>query len=182
MKKIILSAAFALMGVCCNAQFVLTPNAGLLADNGAYVINHLGTEEENYNIAKKAAISAFSDAQFVDLESNKSFKILYVYKNHDKLPGALIATDWTIKFTLKIETQNDKVLVSFDEAGIWEAQNKNAAFNMIPSAGKNTMLKSASGITYMFNSKGKPTKGGKKIITAYENIANGIVRDFESEL
>ena len=36
-----------------------------------------------------------------DLEYEKSFEASSEYKTHRKLPGALIATDWNIKYKMK---------------------------------------------------------------------------------
>ena len=53
MKKNVLSALFAIVSLCCNAQFVLTPSAGLMTEDGPYTILRNGSESENYDAAKK---------------------------------------------------------------------------------------------------------------------------------
>ena len=53
-KYFLLTALFALMSLCCNAQFKLTPSAGLMTEDGPYTITKSGSEVENYEAAKKA--------------------------------------------------------------------------------------------------------------------------------
>ena len=122
-KYFLLTALFALMSLCCNAQFKLTPSAGLMTEDGPYTITRSASEAENYEAAKKAVETAISGADIGEIEYEKSFSVTAKYKNRGKLPGALGATDWVIDYTLKIEMSDDKILVSFAKIGnleVWK--------------------------------------------------------------
>lgn len=183
MKKYILLTAFVVMSVCCNAQFKLTPSAGLMTEDGPYTILRSGTEAENYEAAKKAVEAAIPDVDVGELENEKSFSATCKYKNHAKLPGALIATDWVVDYTLKVDVTDEKIQISFSEVGSMEIWKKGEVIQYIhPTTGKNSMLRDAMGNHYLFNSKGQIAKGCKKMVLLYENMANGIVKDIEKNL
>jgi len=182
MKKYILLTAFAVISLCCNAQFKLTPSAGLMTEDGPYTILKSGTEAENYNAAKRAVEAAVSGAEIGEIEYEKSFAVTAKYKNHRKLPGALVATDWVIDYTLKVEVTDEKILISFSKVGSLEVWKKGEVLLYIhPTTGKNSFLGNF-GNQYLFNSKGEICKGGKKMVALFEDIANGIVKDIEKNL
>ena len=182
-KYFLLTALFALMSLCCNAQFKLTPSAGLMTEDGPYTITKSGSEVENYEAAKKAVETAISGAEIGEIEYEKSFSVSAKYKNRGKLPGALGATDWVIDYTLKIEMSDDKILVSFAKIGNLEVWKRGEVLQYIhPTTGKNSMLVDITGNHYLFNSKGEICKGGKKMVALFEEMANGIVKEIERNL
>lgn len=182
MRKYILLTAFAVVSLCCNAQFKLTPTAGLITEDGPYTILRSSTEADNYEAAKKAVEAAIPDAQIGELEYEKLFSVVAKYKEHSKIPGALFASDWSIDYTLKVEVTEDKIFISFDKIGSLENRFKNNYFYVHPTAGKNSMLADLKGGHYLFNSSGQISKGGKKFVALFENMANGIVKNIENNL
>ena len=183
MKKYILLTAFAVISLCCNAQFKLTPSAGLMTEDGPYVILKSGTEVENYEAAKRAVEVAISGAEIGEIEYEKSFAVSAKYKNRGKLPGALIASDWVFDYTLKVEVSEDKIQISFTNLGTFEVWQKGEVLQYIHlTTGKNSMREAMTGNHYLFNSKGEISKGGKKMVALFEEIANGIVKDIENNL
>lgn len=183
MKKIFTLAIFATMSLCSNAQFKLTPSSGLMTEEGPYTIMKAGSEAENYEAARRAVEFAIPGADIGDLEYEKSFAVSVVYNAHEKLPGALQATDWSIDYHLKVEAFDGKIEISFTEAGTWVVRRKGEVIqNIYPTTGKNSFSRAVFGHNFLFNSKGKICKGGKKVVAKYEEIANGIVRDIENNL
>lgn len=181
MKRLYLIAIVSVISLYCNAQFKLTPSAGLVTEDGPYTIMRPGTESENYEAVWKAVEKAIPDAEMGELEYEKSFAVNAIYKTRAKLPSALIATDWVLEYDLKVEVAEDKILIFFSNIGTLKATAKlgNNTFLFFPTMGKNTMI---SPNRYLFNSKGQICKGGKKMVAIFENIANGIVRDIENNL
>ena len=183
MKKYILLTAFAVISLCCNAQFKLTPSAGLMTEDGPYTILKTGTEVENYEAAKRAVEVAISGAEIGEIEYEKSFAVTAKYKNRGKLPGALIATDWIVDYTLKVEASEDKIQISFSKVGNLEVWKKGEVLQYIhPTTGKNSMFGDITGNHYLFNSKGEICKGGKKMVALFEEMANGIVKEIKKNL
>ena len=182
-KYFLLTALFALMSLCCNAQFKLTPSAGLITEDGPYTITRSASEAENYEAAKKAVETAISGADIGEIEYEKYFSVTAKYKNRGKLPGALVATDWVIDYTLKIEMSDDKILDSFAKIGNLEVWKKGEVLQYIhPTTGENSILVDMTGNHYLFNSKGEICKGGKKMVALFEEMANGIVKEIERNL
>ena len=183
MKKNVLSALFAIVSLCCNAQFVLTPSAGLMTEDGPYTILRNGSESENYDAAKKAVEETIPGVEIGDLEYEKSFEASSEYKTHRKLPGAFIATDWNIKYKMKVESAEGKIFISFEEIGYMEVRRKGELmYNIYPTTGRNSMLGDIAGNHFIFNSKGEVAKGCKKLKELFEDIANNIVKDIERNL
>lgn len=183
MRKFILSAVFAAISLCSNAQFKLTPSNGLMTEEGPYTIMRTGSEVENYETAKKAVEATITGAEIGELEYEKSFAVSAKYKNHGKLPGALVATDWVIDYDLKVEVSEEKIQIFFTKIGCLEVWKKGEIIQYIhPTTGKNSMLVDMTGSHYLFNSKGQICKGGKKAVLIFENMANEIVRNIERNL
>lgn len=183
MKKYILMTVFTVMSLCCNAQFTLTPSAGLITEDGPYTILRSGTAAENYAAAKTAVEAAIPGVDVGELVYEESFSATAKYKNHAKLPGALVATDWVVDYTLKVEVTEEKILISFSEVGSLVASHKGEIIQWIhPTIGSNSMFRDMTGNHYLFNSKGQICKGGKKMVEVFENMANGIVKDIENKL
>ena len=182
MKKSVLFAIFAAVSLCCNAQFVLTPSSGLMTEDGAYTILREGSESENYYAAKKAVQSAFQNADIGELEYEKSFVVGILHKRHSKLYAAMVAGDWEIEFKLKIETQEGKILISYEKVSPlkWEAKGNTSL--VFPTTGKNSAALIMANSRYIFNSKGQVAKNCKKAKELFEDVANGIVKDIESNL
>ena len=183
MKKSVLFAIFAAVSLFCNAQFVLSPSAGLITEDGAYTILREGSESENYHAAQKAVQSAISSADIGELEYEKSFIVGGTYKNHGILKGGMVATDWVIPYELKVEAAEGKILISFTSTGNMEVWKKGEVLFIIsPTMGKNSYLNDMMGHRNIFNSKGQVSKGCKSMKELYENMANGIVKDIEKNL
>jgi len=183
MKRRLCLAAFAVVSIFCQAQFILTPSAGLMTEDGPYIITRNGSEAENYEAAKKAVLAAIPDAKIGDLEYEKSFNATSAIKDHRKLPGALIATDWTIEYTIEIECEDGKVMVSFKHIGAIVVRRKgDVIMNVYPSTGANSMLGQMMGNQYIFNSKGTVAKQCKKLKELYESYANNIAKNIEHNL
>ncbi len=183
MKNLVLTAVLFLISICCNAQFKLTPTAGLITEDGPYTILRNGTETDNYEAAKKAIKVTIPSAEIIDVEYEKSFSVITSYKKHGKLPGDLVATDWAIPYKLKIEASEDKIQISFEEIGSLERRDKKGwVFYIHPTSGKNSMLMDMSNNHYLFNSKGKVGKRAQRYVSFFEEIANGIVKDIENNL
>lgn len=183
MKRIICFAVFASLAFCCHSQFILTPSAGLMTEDGPYIIQREGTESENYYAAKKAVENAIPDAEIGDLEYEKSFNASSTIKDRRKLPGALIATDWTIDYTIEVECTDGKVMISFKNIGALKAKKKGEVImNVYPSTGENSMLNQIMGVEYIFNSKGVVAKGCKKLKEIFEEYANTIATKIENNL
>ncbi len=182
MKKCVLFAIFAAVSLCCNAQFVLTPSAGLMTEDGAYTILREGSESENYYAARKAVQSAFTNADIGELEYEKSFVASILHKSHGRLFGSLAAGDWEINFKLKIETQEGKILISYEKVGSLEWESMGNTSFIFPTTGKNSAALIMANSRYIFNSKGQVAKNCKKAKELFEDVANGIVKDIESNL
>lgn len=183
MKKILFLVALTMVSICSSAQFVLTPSAGLMTENGPYVINRNGSESENYYAAKEAVEKTIHNVDIGELDYEKSFNALYIYQNRGKMPGALLATDWTIKFHLRIETSEGKIMISIEKAEELEYKRKGETLGYIyPTTGKNSMMNDMMGVHYIFNSKGEVAKSCKKLKAIYENVANDIVKQIENNL
>lgn len=186
MKKIFLSMVLAAISVCGNAQFQLTPSSGLMTEDGPYIIQHTGTEAENYQAAVRAVQQAIPDANIGELEYEKSFMVTYTKKGHEVLPGAFIAHDWSIENKLKIEASEDKISVSFAETGDFVVRYKGEVISIIyPRMGKTSFQELLAQICYLFNSKGKlakNVKGASKLVEKYEQMANEIAKAIESKL
>jgi hypothetical protein len=185
MKKcILLMFLGALIPVCCNAQFKLTPSAGLMTEDGPYTILRFGTETENYEAAKHAVESAIPEVDVGEIEYGKSFSATAKYKNHSKLlPGHLRATDWEIDYTLKVDVTEEKIIVSFSEVGSLVAWVKEGfGIQYHPTIGQNSWVYAITDGGYLFNSKGQISKGHKRLVELYENIANEIIKDIEKNL
>lgn len=183
MKKYCIYAVLMLVSGICNAQFVLTPTAGLVAENGVYTISRNGTEKENYDVVKEAIAAVYEDAEIGEEEIEKTVLATIVYKKRFKQAGALVAADHKMEFTLRFETEDGKINVSFTKTGEWETRTKKGELIQIihMDMGKNNPLKS-TGNFHMFNSKGQIAKGGKKAKEQYEQIANEIVKSIENEI
>lgn len=183
MKKVCLAAMFAAVSLCCNAQFILTPSAGLMTENGAYTILREGTESENYYAARKAVELVIPGADIGEEEYEKSFFVGGTYKNHGKLPGGWVASDWIIPYKIKVETTEGNILISFANVGDMEVRKKGELLCTIhPTSGKNSYLNDLMGSRHIFNSKGQVAKGCKSIKEIYENMANGFIKDIENNL
>ena len=114
--------------------------------------------------------------------NEKSFNVSSVIKDRGKLPGALVKTNWSIEYTLEIECDEGKIMLSFKEFGPLEASNKNFYQAYYPSSGSNSMGKQFAGVQYIFNSKGEIAKGCAKLKTIFEDYANNIAKNIESNL
>ncbi|MBQ6749752.1 MAG: hypothetical protein IJR02_03150 [Bacteroidaceae bacterium] len=183
MKKIFLAAMFAVVSLCCNAQFVLTPSAGLMTEDGAYTILREGTESENYHAAKKAVELAIQGVDIGDLEYEKSFLASSIQKGNRRFPGGWSSCDWSILFKIKVETFDGKILISFDSVGNMEASKKGEILAVVyPTMGKNSYLNDLMGQRYIFNSKGQVGKGCQVFKDMYEEIGNSIVKEIENNL
>lgn len=182
MKKSVFVAIFAAVSLCCDAQFVLTPSAGLMTEEGAYTILREGTESENYYVVKKAVESAFPNADIGELDYEKSFVVSILHKRHSRLFGAMVAGDWEIEFKLKIEAQEGKILISYEKVGTLKWDSKGNTAFVFPTTGKNSTMLIMANSRYIFNSKGQVAKNCKKAKELYEDIANGIVKDIENNL
>lgn len=183
MKRIIIFAVFAVISLCSYAQFVLTPSAGLMTEDGPYVISRDGTEVENYEAVKKAIDKVIPNGEVGEVEYEKSFNVSSAFKGHGKLPGALVATDREIRYTLFIDCYEGRIQISFKELDAMKVtKNDELLFNIYPTIGKNSMSNQLSGIQYVFNSKGKVASGGKKIKVMFEDYANELVKQIESYL
>lgn len=183
MKRSVIFAIFAAaVTLFCNAQFVLTPSAGLVTEDGAYTILREGTESENYYVAKKAVESAFPNADIGELEYEKSFVAGILHKSHSKLLGATAAGDWEIEFKLKIEAQEGKILISYEKVGNLKWEAKGTTAYVIPKTGKNSAMLIMAGSRFIFNSKGQVAKSCKKAKELFEDVANGIVKDIEKNI
>ena len=184
MKRLIWLAVFTAVSVCCKAQFVLTPSAGLMTEDGPYVISRNGSEAENYEAAKKAVLSAIPDAKIADLEYEKSFNASSAIKDRRRLAGALVKSDLTIEYTLEVECEDGKVMVSFKSNGPMELRTKKGELfmNIYPTTGSNSMLTQVAGVQHIFNSNGNVAKQCKKIKELYESYMNDIVKSIENNL
>lgn len=183
-KKTLFLALFTMLVLCCKAQFVLTPSGDLLTEDGSYVIQKIGAEEENYEAVEKAIKAVLPNAQISEDEYMKSFSVRDVYKTHAKLPGALKASDWEMNFSFRVEVDTDKIMITFNRAEAVKAHfgSQIGGQTIYPYSGKNSMLTQMGGVLYLFNSKGKVSKGGKKMKAFYEDHANGIVNSIENNL
>lgn len=180
MKKLILFVAFVVATLCCNAQFVLTPSAGLMTEDGPYTIIRDGSDSENYYAAKKAVESAIPNADIGDLEYEKSFNATSVIKEHSKLPESLATHDWQWNYTLEVECADGKIRISFKHIGALEVWKKGEHLqNIYPSIGKNSMF---SIDHFVFNSKGTVAKGCDKMKKIFEDCANNLVKSIENNL
>ncbi|MBQ9203044.1 MAG: hypothetical protein IJ155_02250 [Prevotella sp.] len=183
MKKFFCVAALAVVSLCAEAQFVLTPSSGLMTEDGPYIIMREGTEVENYEAAMQAVGRAIPNAEIGEVEYEKSFNVTSAFKERRKLPGAIVATDWNTGYTLFVECAEGKIMVSFKQIGPLEASKKGEVImNVYPTTGKNSMLMGVSGIQYIFNSKGVVAKGCKKMKEIFEDYANTLVKDIENNL
>lgn len=183
MKKIISIIALFAISMCCYAQFVLTPSSGLMTEDGPYTIIRDGSESENYYAAKKSIEVAIPDAEIGEAEYEKSFNVTSAFKDHRTLPGALVATDWRIDYTLLIECTDGKIMISFKELGYLEASKKGEVVCCVhPTSGSNSMMGDLLGNHYIFNSKGMVSKGCKKMKTLFEEYANNLVKNIEKNL
>ena len=140
------------------------------------ILRQVETESENYYEAKKAATSAYPDANIREIEREKSFVVDILHKRHSKLPGAMVASDWEINFILKITASESNIQISFEKLGNLKWEGGDLIF---PTAGANIMM---TMYRHIFNSKGEVAKGLKKAKLLYEEIANGIVRDIEKNI
>ena len=183
MKTLVLTAAMFFISLCCNAQFKLTPTAGLITEDGPYTILRSGVEADNYEAAKKAIKATIPNAEIIDVEYEKSFSVIASCKQHGKLPGDLVASDWVIPYKLKIEASDDKIQISFEEIGTLERRSKRGeVFYIHPTTGKNSMLVDMTCNHYLFNSKGKVGKRAQRYVLFFEEFANGIVKEIENNL
>lgn len=181
MKKTILLTLFTITVLSSNAQFTLTPSGMLLTENGSYTITLSKTEEENYDAVKKAIRAILPEAQIS--EDYMKLIVKDKYKTHDKLPGALKASDWEMDYSFNIEINADKIAISFDKAKpIIQHIKGEGTMNIYPFSGKNNFLAQAGGRQFLFNSKGKICSGGKKLKAFYEQHANNIVKNIETHL
>ena len=183
MKRFLL-ALFVTMSQLCNAQFVLTPSAGLMTEDGPFVIKREATEAENYYAAKKAVEQVVAGANVGDQEYEKSFLVTSAFKEHKRLPGALIASYWTVEYTLEIDCSDGQISISFKELGpLAVASKKGEVFGHVyPTTGRNSMIGNIMGAQYVFNSKGEVAKGCKKLKEIFEDFANNLAKDIENSL
>ena len=183
MKKFLSLATFLAISVVVQAQFVLTPDAGLMTADGPYTIVREGTEAENYYAAKKAIENVIPNAEIGDVEYEKTFNVTSVFKNHGKIAGAIVATDQKTEYTLEISCTDGKIMISFKNIGCMEITRKGETYMVVyPKTGKNSWLGQVSGQQYLFNSKGEIAKQCKKLVAMYEDNANNLVKCIENSL
>lgn len=183
MKRFYLLIAFIAITLCSYAQFVLTPSAGLMTEDGPYIINRSGSEIENYNAAKKVIARVIPNAEMGDVEYEKSFNVTSEFKDKGRLPGAMVKTDWIIKYTLLVTCEDGKISISFKDLGEMEVYRKGErVMNIYPTTGSNSMLGQAAGIQHIFNSKGVVASGCKKLKLMFETKANDLVKEIENNL
>lgn len=183
MKRSILLAVMAMVSVFCNAQFKLTPTAGLMTEDGPYIIQRNASEEENYEVAKQAIMNTIQGAEIGEQEVENTFYVTSKFADFSKLPGTLFKLHWRIDYKLKVQVTEDKILIYFDELGSLVTTLKNQSYEYIPQSGKNSQwILNTKEIMYLFNSSGEVATGASKLVKFFETKANELVKTIENNI
>lgn len=181
MKKCFIIVMLGIIAIASRAQFVLTPSNGLTTSDNAYSINITGSEVENYYTAKKAISKVLPEAVIGEVEYEKSFTASSKAKVKMKVKSAFKSLDFVADYTLKIETGDNMISISFNELKEFEYRKKsnNEPIGwVIPTIGRNDLWTNIANVFYVFNSKGDLKQ--PKCKQAIEDWANGLVNTIET--
>jgi hypothetical protein len=173
MKKILFVTLLSISTLLVKAQFVLTPNDGLKTDENVYTIKRAGTELENYQAAKNAVKAVIPNAVIEEPEFEKVFTAKAEALIKTKVAGWPLTLSGA--YTIKVETDNDKILISYMELGMLKNTGKRDIV-LYPCSGVNTIMSPF----YVFNSSGDLKQ--KKAKVSIEAWANDLVHQIEESL
>lgn len=180
MKKIIILTVLSFFTFISRAQFVLTPNDGLKTADGVYTIKRVGTELDNYQAAMKAVKTVIPDAVIEEPEFEKVFTVKAKTNIKMKVAMMLKSLMFTAEYTLKIEAEDNLILVSYEKLGQFEYRKKNNVAYLYPWSGHNSYMVQMGQEYYLFNSSGDLK--APKAKTSIEEWANGLVSQIEQAL